>query len=43
VFTDKGPALHFSHERYLVNQIRKKFGFNGTPILLQTKSKKRAK
>jgi GTP-binding protein len=43
VFTDKGPALHFSHERYLVNQMRKKFGFIGTPILLQTKSKKRAK
>ncbi len=43
VFTDKGPALHFSHERYLVNQMRKKFGFIGTPIMLQTKSKKRAK
>jgi GTP-binding protein len=43
VFTDKGPALHFSHERYLVNQMRKKFGFIGTPILLQTKSKKRTK
>jgi GTPase len=43
VFTDKGPALHFSHERYLVNQMRKKFGFIGTPILLQTKSKNRAK
>ena len=43
VFTDKGPALHFSHERYLVNQMRKKFGFNGTPILLQTKSKGRKK
>ena len=40
VFTDKGPALHFSHERYLINQMRKKFGFIGTPILLQTKSKK---
>ncbi len=39
VFTDKGPALHFSHERYLVNQIRKQFGFKGTPILLQTKAK----
>jgi GTPase len=40
VFTDKGPALHFSHERYLMNQMRKKFGFNGTPILLQTRAKK---
>ena len=43
VFTDKGPALHFSHERYLVNQMRKKFGFMGTPILLETKSKNRKK
>ncbi len=39
VFTDKGPALHFSHERYLINQLRKEFGFKGTPILLQTKAK----
>ena len=39
VFTDKGPALHFSHERYLVNQLRRQFGFKGTPILLQTKAK----
>ena len=41
VFTDKGPALHFSHERHLVNQIRKHFGFRGTPIVLKTKSKGR--
>jgi GTPase len=40
-FTDKGPALHFSHERHLVNQIRKHFGFRGTPIVLKTKSKGR--
>ena len=39
VFTDKGPTLHFSHERYLINQIRKQFGFRGTPILLKTRAK----
>jgi GTP-binding protein len=39
VFTDKGPTLHFSHERYLMNQIRKQFGFRGTPILLKTRAK----
>ncbi len=39
VFTDKGPSLHFSHERYLMNQIRKQFGFRGTPILLKTRAK----
>ncbi|SPE39507.1 GTPase Der [Candidatus Sulfopaludibacter sp. SbA3] len=43
VFTDKGPALHFSHERYLTNQIRKQFGFLGTPILLKTRAKGRRK
>jgi GTP-binding protein len=41
VFTDKGPALHFSHERRLVNQIRRRFGFRGTPILLKTRAKQR--
>jgi len=39
VFTDRGGPLHFSHERQLVNQIRRRFGFRGTPILLQTHSK----
>ena len=39
VFTDKGPALHFSHERYLMNQIRRQFGFEGTPIVVKTRAK----
>ncbi|HXA51289.1 MAG TPA: ribosome biogenesis GTPase Der [Candidatus Acidoferrum sp.] len=43
VFTDKGGELHFSHQRYLVNQLRKRFGFKGTPILLQTRAKKKGK
>ena len=41
VFTSKGGPLHFSHERYLINQLRRKFGFKGTPILLQTRAKKK--
>jgi GTP-binding protein len=41
VFTDKGGPLHFSHERHLVNQIRRKFGFRGTPVVLKTRSKQR--
>jgi GTP-binding protein len=41
VFTDRRGQLHFSHERYLVNQIRRKFGFKGTPIVLKTKPKSR--
>jgi len=42
VFTDRGGPLHFSHERYLVNQLRRQFGFRGTPILLETRAKKPA-
>ena len=43
VFTSKGGPLHFSHERYLINQLRRRFGFKGTPILLQTRAKKVAR
>ncbi|MDP9169250.1 MAG: GTP-binding protein, partial [Acidobacteriota bacterium] len=32
LFTDKAGPLHFSNERYLINQLRKRFGFVGTPI-----------
>ncbi|MFN7996151.1 MAG: ribosome biogenesis GTPase Der [Bryobacteraceae bacterium] len=39
LFTNRTGPLHFSHERYLVNQIRKRFGFRGTPIVLKTKTK----
>ncbi len=35
LFTDKERRLHFSFERFLINQLRKKFGFKGTPILLK--------
>ena len=34
VFTG-GTSLHFSTERYLVNQLRKRFGFEGTPIVVK--------
>ncbi len=40
VFTDKMAKLHFSHERYLMNQIRKRFGFQGTPIQLNIRGRK---
>ena len=35
LFTDKKRRLHFSFERFLINQLRKKFGFQGTPILIK--------
>ena len=39
IFTSRGPELHFSHERYLINQIRRRFGFKGTPVVLKTRAK----
>ncbi|HUI79095.1 MAG TPA: ribosome biogenesis GTPase Der [Bryobacteraceae bacterium] len=41
LFTNRGGALHFSHERYLINQLRRQFGFRGTPIILKTRAKGR--
>jgi len=32
VFVNDPTRVHFSYERYLINQIRKEFGFEGTPI-----------
>ena len=42
LFTNKAGPLHFSHERYLINQIRKRFGFRGTPVVVKTKARKKA-
>ena len=36
-FTDRDSKLHFSGERYLVNRLREKFGFEGTPVVVKTK------
>ena len=41
VFTDRAGDLHFSHERYLVNQLRRRFGFKGTPVVVKTRAKKK--
>ena len=37
VFTDKAGKLHFSAERYLMNRLRERFDFEGTPIVLKSK------
>jgi len=37
VFTDKADKMHFSIERALVNRLRERFGFEGTPIVIKTK------
>jgi GTP-binding protein len=41
LFTDRAGPLHFSHERQLVNQLRRKFGFHGTPVVVKSKAKKK--
>ncbi len=39
LFTDRPAELHFSDERYLANQIRKQWGFRGTPVVIKTRSR----
>jgi len=39
LFTDRAVKLHFSYQRFLENQIRKEFGFEGTPIWIKTRAK----
>ena len=43
LFMDGTQKLHFSTERYLVNQLRKEYGFSGTPILIKGRMKPRRK
>lgn len=39
LFTDRAVKLHFSYERFLENQIRRAFGFVGTPIRILNRSR----
>jgi len=43
LFTNQIRRLHFSYERFLENQLRKKFDFTGTPIRFQQRVKRRAR
>lgn len=36
-FTNVATTFHFSYERFLVNQLRERFGFLGTPIRVQVR------
>jgi GTP-binding protein len=40
LFVNDKDLSHFSYERYLENQIRKNFGFEGTPIRIYLRNKK---
>lgn len=39
IFVNNKDLFHFSYERYLVNQIRKEFGLQGTPIRIIVREK----
>ena len=40
IFVNDKDLFHFSYERYLVNQIRKEFGLEGTPVRIIVREKK---
>jgi GTP-binding protein len=40
-FTNVATTFHFSYERFLINQLRQKFGFVGSPIRVQVRRRKR--
>jgi GTP-binding protein len=41
LFVNNSNLVHFSYNRYLENRIREAFGFNGSPIVLDYKNKRR--
>jgi len=40
-FTNVATTFHFSYERFLINQLRQKFGFVGSPIRVQVRRRKK--
>ena len=40
-FTNVATRFHFSYERFLVNQLRERFGFEGTPIRFHVRTRRR--
>jgi GTP-binding protein len=41
LFTNRDVDLHFSYQRFLTNQIREAFGFEGSPIWFKVRSRKK--
>ena len=39
IFVNNKELFHFSYERYLINQIRKEFGLEGTPVRIIVREK----
>ncbi len=42
LFVDRDVKLHFSYERFLENQIREAFGFEGSPIWIKTRARNKS-
>jgi GTP-binding protein len=42
LFTNVATRLHFSYERFLTNKLREEFGFEGTPLRLHVRRRKRS-
>ncbi len=40
LFTNVATTLHFSYERFLMNRFREAFGFEGSPVRIQVRSKR---
>jgi GTP-binding protein len=40
-FTNVATTFHFSYERFLINQLRQKFGFIGSPIRIQVRRREK--
>jgi GTP-binding protein len=40
-FTNVATTFHFSYERYLANRLRESFGFEGSPIRLEVRARRR--
>jgi GTP-binding protein len=43
IYTNFPEGIHFSYERYLINQMRETFGFEGVPIRLQFRKKRKGR
>jgi GTP-binding protein len=41
LFVNDKTLMHYSYERYLLNQFRKAFGFEGTPIRFVLREKQK--
>ena len=41
VMTNEPEHIHFSYQRYLTNQLRKAFGFDGVPLRVVYKKRRR--